>query len=302
MYRNAPIAHKRIDTVYFVLPLCRADRTRVGFGDFSCYFSKNMEVFSAVKRIVFLCITAALCLFLLPACTKTKEPVTLPCRVVAVLGDELLLASEGREPIMTLTPAKNTKITLLRDGEPADADDAPTAGDFLYLTFDGGMLDTTPSVPRGVTQMDIVSSDFDNLAAVYLSVLTDLAKEEAQYFDGLSMLAVSLEETALPAWEQSAIAYAIARQYPALTVIEESRADLMAKGFMSKDPDSIRWHWDGGAFLTVSENTRKCSEQKRVFNANFQSGFAHGWTNCQTVRDADSTVWSPYDIGGKVLA
>ncbi len=87
-----------------------------------------------MKRIVLFCITAALCLFLLPACTKTKEPVTLSCRVIAVIGDELLLASEGREPIMTLTPAKNQKITLLRDGEPAEADDAPTAGDFLYLS------------------------------------------------------------------------------------------------------------------------------------------------------------------------
>ena len=253
-----------------------------------------------MKRTILLCMTVFLCFLMFSACTENAEPVTLPCRVIAVIGDELLLASEGREPIMTLLPAKNPKITLLRDGIPTGADDAPTAGDFLYLTYEDGMLDTTPSVPRGVTQMDIVSDDYDNLSAVYLSVLSDFAKEEEMHFDGLSMLAVSLEETELPLWEQTAVVYAIARQYPTLTVIADSREDLKAKGFMTKEPDSIRWHWEGGAFLTVSENPRKCTDQTRVFNANFNSGFSHGWTNCKTTRDTDSGIWSPYDIGGMV--
>jgi len=255
-----------------------------------------MEVFSAVKRIVLFCITAALCLFLLPACTKTKEPVTLSCRVIGVIGDELLLASEGREPIMTLLPSENTKITLLRDGEPADAEDAPTPGDFLYLTFDGGMLNTTPSVPRGVTQMDIVTGKFDNLAAIYLSVLTDLSKEEGNNIADHAMLAVSLEETALPPCEQSAVVYSIARQYPTVSVIEESRADLMAKGFMTKTSDGYRWYWKDGTFLAIYEYPKKCTDRTRYFNADLGHGYV--WTGCRTSRDADSGVWMPYEKGG----
>ena len=249
-----------------------------------------------MKHTIAFCIIAFLCLFLFSACAEDAEPVTLPCRVVAVLGDELLLASEGYEPIMTLLPSKNPKITLLRDGKPAAADDTPTPGDFLYLTYENGMLDTTPSIPRGVTQMDIVTAEFDNLASVYLSVLTDLSKEEGNNLADRAMLAVSLEETALPPCEQTAVVYAIAKQYPTVSVIEESRADLMAKGFMTKTSDGHRWYWEDGTFLAIYEYPKKCTEKKRYFNADL--GHSYVWTNCRTSRDTDSGIWMPYEKGG----
>lgn len=250
-----------------------------------------------MKRSLCICLALLLCFLSFSACTqKENEPQTLSCRVIAVIGNELLLASEGYEPIMTLSPAANPNISVLRDGIPAAAGDVPIPGDRVLLTFEDGMLNTRPSVPRGVTQMEIVSAEFDNLAAVYLDVLTDLSKEEGNNVSSHAMLAVSLEETALPAWEQTAVVYAIAKQYPTVTVIEESRADLMAKGFMTKTSDGHRWYWKGGTFLAIYEYPKKCTDKKRYFNADL--GHSYVWTNCRTSRDTDSGIWSPYEKGG----
>ena len=250
-----------------------------------------------MKHLLSAVLLISFCFLSFSACTHQPQEVqTLSCRVIAVIGNELLLASEGREPIMTLTPAANEKILLLRDGAAAAAGDVPIPGDRVLLTFSGGMLDTLPSVPRGVTQMDIVSAEFDNLAAVYLDVLTDLAKEEENDIVSHAMLAVSLEETALPAWEQTAVVYAIAKQYPNQTVIDESRADLMAKGFMTKTSDGYRWYWKVGTFLAIYEYPKKCTDKKRYFNADL--GHSYVWTGCHTSRDADSGVWSSYEKGG----
>lgn len=250
-----------------------------------------------MKRLFCIFLALIFCFLSFSACAQKKYEVqTLSCRVIAVIGNELLLASEGYEPILTLSPNDNPNISVLRDGIPAAEGDCPIPGDRILLTFEGGMLDTLPSVPRGVTQMEIVSSEFDNLAAVYLDVLTDLAKEEGNNVASHAMLAVSLEETALPAWEQTAVVYAIAKQYPDVSVIEESRADLMAKGFMTKTKDGHRWYWNGGTLLAIYEYPKKCTDKKRYFNADL--GHSYVWTNCRTSRDADSGIWSPYEKGG----
>ncbi len=250
-----------------------------------------------MKRWICIFLALSLCFLSLSACSQKKEEMqTLSCRVIAVIGNELLLACDGHEPIMTLSPAENPKISVLRDGAPAAAGDLPTPGDRVLLTFSGGMLDTLPSVPRGVTQMEIVSAEYDNLASVYLAVLTDLSKEEGNNLAAHAMLAVSLEETALPPCEQTAVVYAIAKQYPTVSVIEESRADLMAKGFMTKTPDGHRWYWKDGTFLAIYEYPKKCTDKKRYFNADLGHGYV--WTNCRTSRDADSGVWMPYEKGG----
>lgn len=252
------------------------------------------------RYLFFLTVLLLLVLYLLVGCAKDdKEPMTLSCRVIAVMDRELLLAADGYPPIMALSPAANAKISVLRDGAAASDGDAPVPGDRVLLTFSDGITKTSPALPRGVTQMEIVSAEFDNLAAVYLDVLTDLAAEQASLIEDKSMLAISLEETALLACEQTAVAYAIAKQYPSLTVIEESRADLMAKGFMTKDSDSPRWYWADGSFLSVSENTHKCTDQKRYFIASFD--LSHAWTGCHTTRDTDTGVWLPYEKGGSIL-
>lgn len=252
-----------------------------------------------MKRVLlfFAALLFTVCLFV--GCAEDNtEPMTLSCRVIAVMDRELLLAADGYPPIMALSPAANPKISVLRDGAAAPDGDTPIPGDWVLLTFSDGITKTSPALPRGVTQMDIISAEFDNLAAVYLEVLTDLSKEEGDNIASHAMLAVSLEETALPAWEQTAVVYAIAKQYPTVTVIEESRSDLIAKGFLTKDPDSPRWHWENGSFLSVSENTHKCTDQKRYFIASFD--LSHAWTGCHTARDTETGIWLPYEKGGSI--
>lgn len=255
-----------------------------------------------MKRLYLFFLTALLLLVLclLVGCAEDNtEPMTLSCRVIAVMDRELLLAADGYPPIMALSPAANPKISVLRDGVSSPDGDAPIPGDWVLLTFSDGITETSPALPRGVTQMDIISAEFDNLAAVYLDVLTDLSKEEGDNIASHAMLAVSLEETALPAWEQTAVVYAIAKQYPTVTVIEESRADLMARGFMTKTSDGYQWYWKDGTFLAIYEYPKKCTDKKRYFNADL--GHSYVWTNCRTSRDAASGVWSPYEMGGIAL-
>lgn len=250
-----------------------------------------------MKRILlfFAALLLTVCLFV--GCAEDNtEPMTLSCRVIAVMDQEFLLAADGYPPIMALSPAANPKISVLRDGAAAPDGDTPIPGDWVLLTFTRGITETDPALPRGVTQMDIISDGFDNLAAVYLQVLTDLAAEQASLIADKSMLAVSLEETALPAWEQTAVVYAIAKQYPTITVIEESRADLMARGFMTKTSDGYRWYWKDGTFLAIYEYPKKCTDKKRYFNADL--GHSYVWTNCRTSRDAASGIWTPYEMGG----
>ncbi|MBQ7300465.1 MAG: hypothetical protein IJW77_11570 [Clostridia bacterium] len=256
------------------------------------------------RYLFFLTALLLLVLCLLVGCAEDNtEPMTLSCRVIAVMDRELLLAADGHPPIMALSPAANPKISVLRDGAAAPDGDAPIPGDWVLLTFSDGITETSPALPRGVTQMDIISDGFDNLAAVYLQVLTDLAAEQASLIADKSMLAVSLEATALPAWERTAVVAALAQyitgQYPAMTVIEESRSDLIAKGFLTKDPDSPRWHWQDGSILSVSEITHKCTDRKRYFIAFFD--LSHAWTGCHTARDTETGIWLPYEKGGSML-
>ena len=254
---------------------------------------RTLSIFAALLLI--------LCFF--SGCTNRTEQTTLSCRVITVMDRGLLLAAEGYPPIVTRTPADNTAISVLRDGTDAPDGDSPVPGERILLTFTGGITETDPALPRGVTQMEIVSAEFDNLAAVYLDVLTDVAAEQASLIEDKSMLAVSLEQTALPAWEQTAVVAALARyitgQYPAMTVIEESRSDLIAKGFLTKDPDSPRWHWQDGSILSVSEITHKCTDRKRYFIAFFD--LSHAWTGCHTARDTETGIWLPYEKGGSML-
>ena len=257
-----------------------------------------------MKRILLFFAALLLIVCLLVGCAEdTTEPMTLSCRVIAVMDRSLLLAAEGYPPIVTRTPADNPAISVLRDGTAAPDGDSPVPGERILLTFTGGITETDPALPRGVTQMDIISDGFDNLAAVYLQVLTDLAAEQASLIADKSMLAVSLEQTVLPAWEQTAVVAELARyitgQYPAMTVIEESRSDLIAKGFLTKDPDSPRWYWQDGSILSVSEITHKCTDRKRYFIAFFD--LSHAWTGCHTARDTETGVWLPYEKGSSML-
>ena len=246
-----------------------------------------------MKRLYLFLLTALLLLPLFCSCVMTGEDETLTARVIRIYpdADVILLApmdmSEGQPPLFLYW----------------EFHESLAEGDCIVLTYRGGMteekspyLNAPVYRPKKTVSVTTDVKRFDNLAAIYLSVLTDLSKEEGNNIADHAMLAVSLEETALPPCEQSAVVYAIAKQYPTVSVIEESRADLMAKGFMTKTPDGHRWYWKDGTFLAIYEYPKKCTDRTRYFNADLGHGYV--WTGCRTSRDADTGVWMPYEKGG----
>ena len=66
--------------------------------------------------------------------------------------------------------------------------------------------------------------------------------------------------------------------------------------FMTKTKDGYRWYWKDGTFLAIYEYPKKCTDKKRYFNADLNHGYV--WTNCRTSRDAESGIWTPYEMGG----
>ena len=252
-----------------------------------------------MKRLYLFLLTALLLLPLFCSCVMTGEDETLTARIVRIYpdADAILLApmgmSEGQPP-MFLSWEWHEDLT---------------EGDCLVLTYRGGMVEEqSPYLnapvfrPKKTVSVTTDGKRFDNIASIYLNVLTDLAKEEEQYFDGKTQLAIDIEETALPANEQHAIAAAFAQMYPSMTVIEESRSDLKAKGFLTQLYDGPRWYWSGGVILKIYENTNKCTDRTRYFGTSFNCGFTHGWSDCSTSRDADSGVWSAHKVGGLYMA
>ena len=246
-----------------------------------------------MKRLYLFLLTALLLLPLFCSCVMTGEEETLTARVIRIYpdADVILLApmdmSEGQPPLFLYW----------------EFHESLAEGDCIVLTYRGGMteekspyLNAPVYCPKKTVSVTTDIKRFDNLAAIFLSVLTDLSKEEGNNIADHAMLAVSLEETALPPCEQSAVVYAIAQQYPTVSVIEESRADLMAKGFMTKTSDGHRWYWKDGTFLAIYEYPKKCTDRTRYFNADLGHGYV--WTGCRTSRDADSGVWMPYEKGG----
>lgn len=247
-----------------------------------------------MKRLYLFLLTAFLLLPLLCSCVMTGEDETLTARVIRIYpdADALLLAPMG-----------------LSEGQPPlflhwEWHEQLTEGDCMVLTYRGGLteekspyLNAPVFRPKKTVSVTTDIKRFDNLASIYLDVLTDLAEEEKQYFENKSMLAIDIERTALPANEQKAIAAAFAEMHPSLTVIEESRSDLKAKGFLTQHNDGIRWYWAGGVILKLYEITQKCTDRTRYFDISFHAGFSHGQSGCRTSRDADSAVWSPYTPG-----
>ena len=252
-----------------------------------------------MKRLYLFLLTALLLLPLFCSCVMTGDDETLTARVIRIYpdADVILLApmgmSEGQPPMFLYWEWHETL----------------SEGDCMVLTYRGGLVEEkSPYLnapvyrPKKTVNVGTDVKRFDNLASVYLDALTDLAEDEQQYFEGKSMLAVDIEQTPLSANEQTAIAAAISQMYPTLTVIEESRADLMAKGFLTRHKDGIRWYWSDGVFLKLYENTKKCTEKTRYFGTSFNAGFSHGRSDCRTSRDADTGVWSPYTAGGLNMA
>ncbi len=253
-----------------------------------------------MKRLYLFLLTALLLLPLICSCVMPEgEDETLTARIIRIYpdADVLLLApmgtSEGESPLFLAW----------------ESHERLSEGDCMILTYRGGLKEaesTLPNVtvyhPKNTVTMTTDVKRFDNLASVYLNALTDLAKEEEHYFDGKTQLAIDIEQTALPANDQHAIAAAFAQMYPSMTVIEESRSDLKAKGFLTQLYDGPRWYWSGGVILRIYENTKKCTDRNRYFGTSFNCGFTHGWSDCRTSRDKDSGIWSQYTHGSKYMA
>ena len=264
------------------------------------------------------------------------ETSSVTCRVVTELGGQLLLAEEDGGGIYTVVldgPALTVDGAPFDPAEPGAYQTLPgasLAGAAVTVTFSGGVQESWPMGFSGLTALDFSTAEFDNLGALYLTVLEDLWAVDSGLNGNLTELGVDLSVTRLTESEQAAAAWAFGQSH-GLAPIQAAWEELLDQGYITasplpasgsdpelREPEHFFYEWENGCLFSITE-----TDEPVIFNApatgpmsaeaadwetvsfNAQkwrtSLGAYGFSRCAALRPAGG-AWTNYTVGDEYIS
>ena len=264
------------------------------------------------------------------------ESSSVTCRVVTELDGQLLLAEEDGSGIYTVV-LDGPALTL--DGAPFDPAEpgayqalpgASLAGAAVTVTFSGGVQESWPMGFSGLDALDFSTAEFDNLGALYVTVLEDLWCVDSGLNENITELGVDLSATRLTESEQAAVAWAFG-QSVGLAPIQATWEELVEQGTItaspllasgsdpeSQEPEHFFYEWEDGCLFSITEtdepvifntpamgplSTEEADWEAVSFNAQKwrTSLGAYGFSRCAALRHAGG-AWTNYTVGDEYIS
>ena len=264
------------------------------------------------------------------------EESSVTCRVVTELDGQLLLAEQNGGGIYTVV-LDGPALTV--DGAPFDPAEpgayqalpgASLAGAAVTVTFSGGVQESWPMGFSGLDALDFSTADFDNLGALYVTVLEDLWCVDSGLNQNITELGVDLSATRLTESEQAAVAWAFG-QSVGLAPIQATWDTLVDQGDITASPLLASWsdpevrepahffyEWEDGCLFSITEteepvifNTPSMgplsTEEQAWESVSFDaqkwrtSLGAYIFSRCAALRPAGG-AWTNYTVGDEIVS
>lgn len=214
------------------------------------------------------------------------------CRVVADQEGTLVLArADGTgHDVYALSLAD----TPVRYEDPDQT--AVQPGDLVQVGYSGAVLETYPAQLGGVEGLLVKAEGFDDLCALYLTVLQDLWGEDSALNEGVVQLGLDLSQTRLSPAEQGALGVALGWQLD-LPVLQGTMEELTDQGVI----DGENLTWVDGLLLSIREADP--AAQDLTFTAEKWRGglAAYLYTDCTAHQTRDGS-WSEYTVGAHAIS
>lgn len=256
-----------------------------------------------------------LCVCLLAACGMTTTPAKQPEEP----EEELPKAVD----IFRVVGADGAFLLAKQDGSAGDVFELPEpwaetfqGGELVEVTWSGYAQETYPAVLVDIAEIREVEGGFDDLSALYLTVLEDLWEvDKGLNESGVEYIGVDLSETSLSESERSAVAHLFAVRHEAEAVSGTwnelvERGDIAAEPLSSSesgadDPTGYFYYWENGCHFTIQEKpvVGSYSLKPIAFDAQkWRSSLgAYFFGSCTSVQSALGE-WGDYQIGSQMIS
>ena len=227
-----------------------------------------------------------------PASQPLPGEEVIPCRVVIVKENELLLAAtEGRASDVYILPLGETPVTYANPDQTAIQ-----PGDLVKIGYNGLVEETFPARLGGVEALQVQAQGRDDLCSLYLQVLSDLWEVDPGLNSDITQLGLDLSQTRLTPAEQSAVAYVLWGERK-LEVLQNTWQELADQGLIDRE----NLQWTDGLFFSIVEDDPE--GEKLAFTAQkWRSGTgAYFFTDC-TARQAADGSWGDYTVGAEAIS
>ena len=184
--------------------------------------------------------------------------------------------------------------TPVRYEDPAQTAIQP--GDLVQVGCSGAVLETYPAQLGDVEGLLVKAEGFDDLCALYLTVLQDLWGEDSALNEGVVQLGLDLSQTRLSPAEQGALGVALSWQLD-LPVLQGTMEELTDQGVI----DGENLTWADGLLLSIREADP--AAQDLTFTAEKWRGglAAYLYTDCTAHQTRDGS-WSEYTVGAHAIS
>ena len=287
------------------------------------------------KRILFLALLC-MCLSLTAGCARpsAEQPMHHEAPDSSTAADSEVLIEDEPPQFITcriVDGAENGVLTLAEHGAGGSGvytlglgalpegvlPEEPLRSGQLVNVYYGAFTETWPMGFGGVTAIEIVEGNFDNLCSLYLKVLEDLWSADPALSEGVEFVGIDLSQASLSPSEQSAVGWIFAGNHGAELLVG-SVEELAEQGWITatplstcgsgtdlSEPEHFFYEWENGCHFSIAEQPMEgtYSLVPVTFDATkWRSSLgAYMFCGCTAVQSALGE-WSDYTIESEVIS
>ena len=236
------------------------------------------------------------------------HPALLLAKVDGASGEVYLLPS-GKEIPVTLE--------WVSEEETKAIDWSYHAGSLVEITHNGMILETYPAQFSSIAAIHVLEGGFDDRCAIYLDVLEALWEKDSGLNSDLTHIGVDLSQTSLTPAEQSAVAWAFAKNHGA-GLVQGTLDELAEQGYITaepisatgsgtdlNDPEFYFYEWKDGCHFSITEQPMEGTYSLTPVTFDVQkwrSSLGAYWLCDCTALQTAVGKWSDYTIGSEMIS